>query len=382
MNELLIDELNINDFVDYIYHDNIEDDKKIIYISIGSAHHMARVINGELTIEIQYDQQYPMFLRNIRKKHPDHNIYIVLVDPMLEIPNYTVTRKIKDGVTNPLDDMWDKDERYKNIYHHLTDNVHILEFKNMIKYGNADYGWAGENIIDINDQISGLINIAMANKWFVIVMEYTGRNLNGLASHYDKIIDKEKDHIFFGLPTRIEGGCYINLEDTVNNYVTNLKKGYLTAFTPFNYTDAEIFDIHRIHKELEDIESKIITDQIKITFTTVVQTYKTNVLALYRRLNTHKLEKSVGKSGCVFWDREFSYVTNKYNIENFKEKIDSDLNGLIETLSNINDREIQYILNFFGKQEFYPKYLENKHNPDPFKMYAGINAILNDLCPE
>ena len=116
-------ELKINEFVDYIYHDYMEDDKKIIYLAIGSAHHMARVINGERTIEIQWDQQYPMFLRNIRKKHEDHHIYIVIVDPMLEIPNFTVARKINDGIENPLDDMWDKDERYKKNFNFFLEVI-------------------------------------------------------------------------------------------------------------------------------------------------------------------------------------------------------------------------------------------------------------------
>ena len=375
-------ELKINEFVDYIYHDDADNNKKIVYIGIGSAHHMARTINGERVIEIQYDQQYPMFLRKLQKKHPDHTIYIVLADPMLEIPCFTVSRKINDGIENPLDDMWDRDERYKNIYHHLTDKVHIMEFKNIVKYGKYEYGFVDPACIDISSQIDALINISMMNKWFIIGMEYTGRDLNGLAGSYDNMIGTEKDHIFFGLPTRIEGGCYVNLEDPINSYITNMDKGYLTAFTPFNYNDAQILELYHKINKLEDEDSKIIAKQIHVTFKTVVQTYKDNVLSLFRRLRTHKIERENGKEGLNFWDREYFYVSNKYKVDHFKEKIDSDINSIIEIMSNINDEEFKYILSFFGKPEVFPVYLENKHNPDPYKMYSGISAILSEISPK
>lgn len=375
-------ELKINEFVDYIYHDNIESDKKIVYMAVGSAHNMARTINGERIIEIQYDQQYPLFLRKILKKHPDYSIYIVLIDPMLENPCFTVSRKIKDGIDNPLDDIWEQDKRHKNIYHNLIEKVQIIEFREMVKYGSDNHGYGHEHEININHQVESLINISMANKWFTIVMEYTGRDLNALASAYDNIIRNERDHIFFGVPTRIEGGCYINLEDPTNAFITNLDKGYLTAFTPFNFNDAEIVEIYHKYSKSEDEDNKVISQQIFITFKTVVQTYKDNVLALFRRLRTHFNEKTSGKTGLQFWDREYTYVSNKYKIDNFQDKISGDLNGIIEIMSSINDKEFQHILNFFGRQDVYGKYLENKHNPDPYKMYTGISGILQEIHPK
>ena len=389
INNLKMQELLINEFVDYIYRDNDDNDdnndKKIVYLAIGSAHHMARIINGERIIEIQYDQQYPMFLRKLQKKYPDYNIYIILIDPMLEIPCFTVSRKINDGI-NQIDDMWDHDERYNNIYHHLIDKVHILEFKNSVKYGKYDFDHPDPTLIYINSQLDILINISMIHKWFLIIMEYTGRNLNRLVSSYDNMIGPEKDHIFFGLPTRIEGGCYINLEDSINSYVTNMEKGYLTAFTPFNYNDAQILDLYHKYNKLDDEDSQIISKQIYQSFKIVVQTYKDNVLALFRRMRTHKIEREIGKPGLKFADHEYFYVFNKYKIDKFHEKIDSDINSninsIVEIMSDINDKEFQYILNFFGKQEVFPIYLENKHNPDPYKMYQGICAILLKICPK
>ncbi len=373
-------QLNIQDFVTYIYNDQIGRDRKIVYIAVGSAAHMKRVINGQLVIEVEHDQQYPLFLRNIKKEHSNHKIYIVLIDPMMESPPFTVARKISDGMQNPYDDKWHQNMEYQNIYENRIDNITLLEFKNYIYYDEYDIRYKTENAVSIERQISFLINIAMIDKWFVILMEYTGRNLYNLACQYDNLIGKDKDHIFFGLPTRIDGGCYVDLTNQYNQYITETHKGYLTAFNPYNFEKNELATSY--HKLLTDNSNlnEIKCKQIEIAFARNIICFKNCVLTEYRRMLSHRKNLSENKSGFEF--RENEYLARTHNFCNIQQRVDTDLNDTIERLSVITDIEFENIVLFFDKKDYMYEYYNYKSNPDPYSMYGQICGIINQFIPQ
>ena len=51
-----------------------------IYISIGSAAHMTKIENEKHILEPQYDQQYPVFLRELKNKLPESPLYIYIIE--------------------------------------------------------------------------------------------------------------------------------------------------------------------------------------------------------------------------------------------------------------------------------------------------------------
>jgi hypothetical protein len=373
-------QLSIQDFVTYIYNDEIGHENKIVYIAVGSAAHMAREINGQKVIEVNYDQQYPLFLRNIKRDNPHHKIYIVLIDPMLESPSFTVVRKIKDGAETPYEDNWSQHVEYQNVYDNFADNITLMEFKNYIYYDDSDNRFRNEKANSIEREMSFLINIAMIDKWFVILMEYTGRNLYELARQYDTLIGKDKDHIFVGLPTRIDGGCYVEIENKYNHFVTDTSKGYLTAFAPFNFEKNELSSIY--HKLLgnESEQNEIKCKQIEIAFARNILCFKNTVLTEYRRILAHRKNISENKSGLEF--RENEYLSRMYNIKNLQESVDTNLNGAIERLSTITDIEFENIVTFFNKREYTSEYYHYKSNPDPYSMYGQICGIINQFIPQ
>ena len=222
--------LPIDNFVDYIYNDDRRSDNKVIYIGVGSAAHMSKVIDNKRYIDSKDDQQYPIFLRDIvLKKRPD--TYIILIDPMLEKPCFTVSKNAKDiNMDNKLDEGWERHRNYNNIFFNRYENITVMEFRININYLKTDENY--NDCICIEDQLDSLNNLAMLEKWFVILMDFTGRYIYDVSVYFDKILDKEIDHIFYGLPSRVDNGCYI---DFTNNCNKNDKYCELEGFICTSY---------------------------------------------------------------------------------------------------------------------------------------------------
>ncbi len=376
-------ELKIEQIIDYIYNDEIAaQDKKIVYFAIGSAHHMARVgPTGQRIIDEQYDQQYPIFMRELNQKYPEFLKYIILIDPMLEKPCFTVANKfVEDAKENPLDKDWYVDDDFENIYHNTRHNIQIFEYRVNVNYSKQEM-WNPPSSININPQINSLIEMSKMFKWFTVVMEYTGRNLNGLANIYDPVIGSDKDHIFFGLPTRVDGGCYIDLSDKTAKFVPSMEKGYLTAFTSFNYTNDELFKIYTEVKSKDDEDSIIIASQIMMSFQNIVKVYKDSVLALFRRIITNHHNIKSGKEAFEFYPGEIEYISNKYNIDSFNEKAKHRSEELMSQVGEICDKEFLIIAYYFNRNDTLAKYYELREIVEPFKMYQEISKLVKEICP-
>lgn len=355
--------LDVTDFVHYINND-VEYEKKIIYVAIGSAMHMMQNINGQSFVDIKYDQQYPLFLRKINNKHHDHHVYIILIDPLLEKPSFTVSY---------ANQLWKKNDVYDNLYEY--ENITLFEFRNNITFGNTLNIFVPRDAINIDDTMNKLNVIAKYNKWFVIVMDYTGNDLYNIASNYDKTIGCDNNHIFYGLPARNNNGCYVDLSDPSTFFITNTRDGYLTAFTPYNHPNLKNY--YEYIKKNHDEESQIMVMQTKIYINKLITTLKNDVVALYRRLLTHRNNIKNGKELFEFNEREYDYVVKKYDLKNINKMIDSNLDFVILNISNIMDKEMKYIANLLAKNDLYELYLTRKHNDDPYKLYSDLCCIIN-----
>ena len=82
----------------------------MFWVSIGSAANSYKFSRKELSSQI--NQQFPLFLQNIRKEFPDMKINIVLIDKYLELPPYCVDKQF-DNIS--------QNDTFKNIYHNESD---------------------------------------------------------------------------------------------------------------------------------------------------------------------------------------------------------------------------------------------------------------------
>jgi hypothetical protein len=371
-----MENLPVTEFVNYIYSD--ENEKKIVYVAVGSAHHMARNENGIKTIEDKFNQQYPLYIRDLHLKNPDHKLYIILIDPVLENPCFTVVNKQNNIQDKKLDADWILGE-YQNIYENYNDNVVLMEFRNFVKYGENDF-YNFDNTIDINHQLNTLNELAMVDKWFVNVMDYSGRNLYALASSFDKILGEDKDHIFYGLASRVDGGCYIDLTENSVYFASNRDKGYITAFSPYLYDREKLSEIYKNVENKNDTESKIIKQQIKIASERIINSFKNDVLTMYRRLIIYKKNFTEGKKNPEFYRTDCEFIETKYkiNIRNNGE-LEKNIDEILFKVSRLLDDEFGYLTKFFNKNDMKDRYKTAKELEDPYKMYSEICRIVGEF---
>jgi len=371
---------DLNLILDYIYADNY--DKKIIYFAIGSAHHMARIMNNQLIIDEQYDQQYPMFLREINKNHADYKTYIILIDPLLEEPSFTVKNKFINNI-DILEDGWVQDNNYFNIYLNNTKNIVLFEYREYIKYSHEEYSYNPDEIL-FEPILGQLNNLAMAYKWFVILMDYTGRPIYDLAYKYDYTLGKDKDHIFYGLPHRKDGGCYIDLSDENNYYITDTDCGYLRAFTTYNYEPKELIDLYESIKLCEDKRNKVIKYTINEYYVRIISNFKNHVLNIYRRILINDT------STIIFNMQEFNYLFKLYfdrfnfldisDERNFLNSIAEHNTKLIEIMTEILDIEFNKLCNYLKiNDDIISKYYANKLIKEPYCMYSEMCKMLAEI---
>jgi hypothetical protein len=371
-----MENLPVTEFVNYIYSD--EEEKKIVYVAVGSAHHMARSENGIRQIEDKFNQQYPLYIRDLHLKNPDHKLYIVLIDPALENPCYTVANKHINLNEKKLDEEWVLGD-YPNVYENREDNVILMEFRNFAKYGENDF-YTFENSIDINHQLHTLNELAMVDKWFVNVMDYSGRNLYALASSFDKVLGDDRDHIFYGLSSRIDGGCYIDLTEKSVYFVSKRDKGYITAFSPYLYDREKLSEIYKNADKNNDMENQIIKQQIKIASERIINSFKNDVLTMYRRLIIYKKNFSEGKKNPEFYRSDCEFIETKYkiSIRNLGE-LEKNIDEILFKVSRLLDEEFNYLTSFFNKNELKDKYKTAKQQEDPYKMYSDICRIVGEF---
>ena len=384
--------LPITEFVNYIYSDECKN--KIVYIAIGSAHHMAQNINGIRHIEDKFNQQYPLYIRDLHLNNPDHKLYIILIDPHLETPCFTVANKNinNSNNSNNYDEDWDI-TKYSNVYENNEDNVVLMEFRSYVSYGD---NYNLENSVDINIQLHSLNDLAMIDKWFINVMDYTGRNLYLLAKYFDNFIDSsEKNHIFYGLASRIEGGCYIDLTEKIVYFITNRINGYITAFSPYLYDKKELIEIYKIHNNNNNIESQIIIQQIKIVYKRIIDSFKSEILTIYRRFVNYKKNYTnfIINNNLELYNSECKFIENKYGIkiinnkqdkeqdkeQDIKLNIEENIEQNIIKISQILDDEFNYLSIIFDNYELKDRFEIAKQHIDPYKMYSEICKIVDDF---
>ena len=381
--------LPITEFVNYIYSDDHE--KKIVYIAIGSAHYRTEIINGIKQIDDKYNQQYPLYIRDLHLNNPDHKLYIVLIDPVLENPCYSVANKIintnQEIKSNDINENWQV-TNYSNIYENREDNVILMEFRNYVIYGeNNYYNLESASICDINNQLHTLNQIAMVDKWFINLMDYTGKDLYLLAEYFDKFIDnKDKDHIFYGLASRIEGGCYIDLTEKSVYFVTNRNHGYITAFTPYIYEKDKLIDIYKYFNKNQNnnIESYIIIQQIKIAYNRIIHRFKSDILTIYRRFINYKNKYDKSNKDNInnpqFYSSDCEFIKIKYDLDiKNKEEFYQNIDVILLKISNILDTEFDSMCVIFNKCELKDRYMIAKQHNDPYIMYFEICKVVNDF---
>lgn len=208
-----------------LYIDIIEKQKnpdKLIYVGIGSAACRIKKNRDEYVLYDEDNQQYPVFLKNIKNAHPDFSTHIFLIDPNLEEDPFIT----KNGGWKKMND---------EIYHNNSLDCTLYSIKEYVNYE--------ENKWEIF--FNKLIDYSMKHDWMTFCMDYTGIQNYKYRQYFNtKISQIHLDHIIFGFfADDMElSTCLIDMTKEHSQFVYYKINNRLRIYNPYAYNN----DYHKI----------------------------------------------------------------------------------------------------------------------------------------
>jgi hypothetical protein len=318
---------------------------------------------GTYYMESKYNQQFPQFLSNLKSKNMWSNLYIFLMDPVLEHPPWIVTSSI-DG--------YEEDKHDDNQYHEYNTNIHVYEFPYAVTYPSDRY--SNTNSVNITNFLDTLNKYAIQYKWLVIAHDFSGRNINKLTKFYNNILENDLNHIVYGLAAGEDYGCYIELDDPKCDFVFEKNHDGITVFNPYSYEKCmtQLKAIPILYKnyykenpvfisEQEAIKNiNIIQSQIDIFFQSRNQ-HIMSIMTCYRQIAGLKNGMNIDLR---LWN--YTYIRDKYCIDINKLIDNKNYNVLLEHMLTILKEELIIFFN--------PLYNDNTHNL--------VNSIIKYIITE
>lgn len=285
-----------------------------IYITIGCASHMKKYDPQKgWILEQQYNHQFPLCLQKLKNLQPWSPLHIIMIDPMLEELPFIVMHH--SG--NKLDIGWEKDKHYENIYHNDISNMHVYTFRCSainICTPNKDIFKQDDGYFDITEFLHKLNSKAIENKWFVLYSDFTGVKLKEIATYFDPFLGDNRNHIIYGIGSRDNDGCYIDLTSPECNFYYTFFDDSIQVFNPYVY-DKNIglaIEIGKHIVECEDENTKnIILSQIKSFIKIKIYFILETVIEVFRQVS-YKIKDNTFKIGM---SEKYRYFENTYHID-------------------------------------------------------------------
>ena len=244
-----------------------------IYISVGAAAHRVEMKDNAPFLDDLYYHQYPKFLEEMQIIDNLTTIHI-LIDTSMELPPFMTIDKRKG-----LDFISSGNNKYKS-----TNNRHIVyslkQTITMCAYNLHN------NYIDITSELHELNNIAIEENILLVYNDFTGKSNKPIAEYFDNMISPHLDHIIYGLGSRCDFGCYIDILKPICKFAyildKNEKRNIIKVFN--------IFDLIYKNKNINEEIEKYPLDTIDVISTTIVciidDTYKYFIDTIFPVLRT------------------------------------------------------------------------------------------------
>lgn len=313
---------NMSDTLEYMLNclNTIVDGQRItVYVAIGPASHMKiqDPNTHEWSIEPKYDQQYPMFLKSLKKKCPNDPIHIFLIDPLLEKVPFIVCNK-----KNELDDHFVFDPERK-AYHNNQTNITVYPINEYVSYP-GDGRYHNENqCVDLTTFFDTLNELAIERHWLVFGQDYTGRNIANINKYYSNVLKNHYDHIIYGIADGMDGGCYIDLSLPICDFEYVVYPHYVRIFGIRNFDSLKEFldSKQQLYEITGTHNSPILNEQIKQYIDNKQKFILYNIIGLLRQLQAKIIGRDV--------DISLEYILSIEN--NCNVACDINLRGLINT---------------------------------------------------
>jgi hypothetical protein len=262
--------MNLYNIIESIKNINISG-PTCIYIAVGSAAYRIEMRDNKPFLDNLYYHQYPAFLEDMQ----DVTIIHILIDTNLESPPFMTIDTHKGLEFVKL-----------NGYYRSTNNKHIVyelkESVTMCAY-NLEY-------TDITRELHELNNIAIQKNILLVYNDFTGKSHKPIAEYFDPMISNHLDHIVYGLASRADLGCYIDILSPTCRFAYTIESNIIKVFN--------IYDLINKNKCLEDEVNKysdesieIIESSIKIVIHDTYEYFSNNILPVLRNVYQLSINK-------------------------------------------------------------------------------------------
>lgn len=351
-----------------------------IYVGIGVAAHMRtfeKVGNKDICkLNQEYDQQRPVCLGTLKTHLPFEPMHCFFIDPCLENPPHIVT----DSSGKRLGEEWEVDKYDNNIYHNDTSNIHVYACRfcaTHVSDYNRDELMKNNHradllhYVDITKFLDTLNELAIKNKWFVLYHDFTGRDINPIANHYDDFLGDHRNHIVYGIGMRQDGGCYIDLRKPECDFYYTWSNDSIEVLNPFMY-EGKLKELIQLTKyiadEIDAYTLKVIEEQIKVLIKSKLQFILETIIEVFRKVSILRTRKDI----TPITEKQYSYFVKKYNI-NFPELIATDsYDELYRQLCIAVEKELKIFFDYFISDNNFATNLmiELMSQPDEYKWHT------------
>lgn len=244
LNSLLINYLNCID---------AKNKNVINYVSIGCTNRQTfnkQLINIDL-LENE-DQQYPLFLRKIKRNVSDISLNLFLIDPTLELIPACIRKSIPNStkVINELEIGWVLDKEINMefapvapgstfrvvsgaIYVNSLENIKIFALKSSVNFAPFDIQ-THQN--DITQFFEILNQKSIENNWLTFISDFTGKtDMSSTKRYFQSQIHGHKDKIIYGLFSGINNLCLKDMRTIDFHFVTD--HNGIHVVNPDNFTN-------------------------------------------------------------------------------------------------------------------------------------------------
>ena len=193
----------------------------VVYTGIGTA---AGYLSANGTLEAANYHQYPPFLQELKQRHQNLRLYIILIDPRQEDPPYLTKMEPYRKLHNGTDTCWLTLDGFTRVYVWRT-NVGTVVDLPLADEKEA----ANDNIsfVDITTELVALNAFAVEHSICTFYHDFTGRRNHLLAEYFDKDphVRGHLDYIIYGFSARQDHGCYFDLTNDACFYAYHFDKG-------------------------------------------------------------------------------------------------------------------------------------------------------------
>jgi hypothetical protein len=341
----------LNSYIDNIYKDHAPFTS--IYFAVGSACH-CQVYDNETrkwSLTPDKQQEFPVFLQNLKTQRPFDPLHIFLIDPSLEKHPYMVC----DDVNSSED--WNANDLLNpgwicngDVYHNQESNIHVYCIKECVTYPEDHFAYyhheGTPKQLDLEQILNKIHIYAIKENWFFVFHDYSGRNIEQLALHYDSFIGMHKSHIIYGLGAREDGGCYIDLTKPACDFLYSFDDNSVKVFNPYLFED-NIYDLKNhldmIQHFFSNRDYMCALDQSKM-FIKNKKKKITHYVDIFRRIKILCSDNEIN-----FSEYDYKDIKNKYKIP-FETYIEiKQYDELFNVMKFILNQELLYFFNIFYK---------------------------------